>query len=62
MAAEGPIRSRRMRIRCADGEPQNVPQTGRPGFDEFLEFKRRDCDFVGETAPLKAAHSGKTVV
>jgi hypothetical protein len=25
---------------------KNVPQMGRSGFDEFLELKRRDCDFV----------------
>ena len=32
---------------CGPGESENVPQTGRPGFDEFLELERRDSDFVG---------------
>jgi hypothetical protein len=26
---------------------KNVPQTGRPGFDDFLELERGVCDFVG---------------
>jgi hypothetical protein len=26
---------------------KNVPQTGRPGFDEFLEFERRPSSFAG---------------
>jgi hypothetical protein len=27
--------------------PKNVPQTGRLGFDEFLELERRGCGFLG---------------
>jgi hypothetical protein len=26
---------------------KNVPQTGRLGFDEFLELERRGCGFLG---------------
>jgi hypothetical protein len=29
------------------GVSKNVPQPGRPRFDEFLELERRDSDFVG---------------
>jgi hypothetical protein len=27
--------------------PENVPQTERPGFDEFLELERHDSNFGG---------------
>src|ERR1700722_15501005 len=46
--------------------PKNVPQTGRPGFDEFLELERRSCGLPAVPKPdkarLKAVDSRKWVV
>jgi CheY-like chemotaxis protein len=49
-----------MAIRCA-GACKNVPQTGRPGFDEFLELERSPSGFEGvwdrTNARFKTVHS-----